>query len=397
MRWPEGFMWGTGASATQAEGAAPASDWWEWEQQGRAPVSGDGNGFARSFATDFGLYSGLGLRHHRMSVDWARLEPEEGRRDRSQVARYREILLAAADAGITPWLCLHHFTLPRWFARSGGFANEENRRGHWMRHVDFVADAFSDLVGGWQPVNEPNYYPRIAFGGGPFPPAVDDADTFGRVAEGIHLATAEAALRLRSTGRPVSSIYGLSVPVALDDSAETTVRVRNHLADNWTSWIGLVRDGVLRIRDRPPIDVPHLANVFDMIGFSYYRTTGVRRGEPVPHPSGAPLSAMGYAVSSAGLRLVLSKLREELEDTPLLVAEYGVGVHDDDLRARYLREGLAIVRTAIAEGADIRGFFHWTGVDNYEWMRGYDVPFGLITRDRTVRPSAAVLAAEALG
>ncbi|GAA2140158.1 glycoside hydrolase family 1 protein [Actinomadura napierensis] len=390
-------MWGTAASATQAEGAAPASDWWEWERAGRAPLSGDGNGFTASFAADFALYAGLGLRHHRMSVDWARLEPEEGRHDRAAVARYREIITAAAEAGITPWLCLHHFTLPRWFARLGGFADEDNWRRYWLRHVDFVAESFGDLARGWQPVNEPNYYPRITYGGGPFPPARKDADAFNRVSEGIHLATAEAALALRATGKPVASIYGLSVPVALDDSPKTAVRVGNHLADHWSSWIGLVRDGVLRIRDRPAIDVPHLANVFDLIGFSYYRTTGIREGEIVPYPSGAPLSDMGYAVSADGLRRVLSKLRDDLEGTPLLVAEYGVGTSDDDLRARYLRDGLTVVNTAISEGVDVRGFFHWTGVDNYEWMRGHEVSFGLIGKDRAVRPSAAILKAEAIG
>ncbi|WP_019634428.1 family 1 glycosylhydrolase [Actinomadura atramentaria] len=397
MRWPEGFIWGTGASATQAEGAAPASDWHAWERLGRAPASGDGNGFARSYAADFALYAGLGLRHHRMSVDWARLEPEPGRRDRAEVARYRDVLRAAADAGITPWLCLLHFTLPAWFADDGGFADERTWRRRWPDHVEFVADAFGDLVGGWQPVNEPNYYPWIAYGGGPFPPGRDDPDEFGRVSEGIHLATAEAARRLRATGRPVASIYGLSTAVALDDSAATAARIAEHRADHWASWLGLVRDGVLRVRDRPPIEAPDLAGVFDMIGFSYYRTVGVRDGAPVGYPSGAPRSDMGYRVSADGLRLVLDELRRELPGTPLLVAEYGVGTADDGLRAAYLRDGLAVVRAAIADGADVRGFFHWTGVDNYEWLRGHDVSFGLIDRDRNVRPSAAVLRREALG
>ncbi|MFC0037681.1 family 1 glycosylhydrolase [Actinomadura rayongensis] len=397
MRWPENFMWGTAASATQAEGAAPASDWWDWERQGRAPRSGDGNGFATAYADDFARYAGLGLRHHRMSVDWARLEPEPGRHDRSAVARYRDILGAAADAGLTPWLCLHHFTLPRWFAEPGGFTRDDHWREHWPRHVEFVAETFGDLVAGWQPVNEPNYYPWITYGGGPFPPARPDAELFGRASEGIHLATAEAARILRGTGKPVASIYGLSVPVALDDSQKTAERVKNHLADHWDAWIGLVRDGVLRVRDRPPIDAPHLAGVFDLIGFSYYRITGIRDGESVPYPPEAPLSDMGYAVSADGLRLVLEKLHAELNGTPLLVAEYGVGTDDDDLRAHYLRDGLALVNEAIVNGVDVRGFFHWTGVDNYEWLRGYDVSFGIIGRDRVIRPSAHVLKKEALG
>src|SRR5580698_2516629 len=104
MRWPDGFMWGTGASSTQCEGAAPASDWWDWERQGRAPISGDGNGFAKRFAEDFAIYASLGLTHHRLSIEWARIEPEEGIYDRAAIEHYREMLAAAHEAGVTPWV-----------------------------------------------------------------------------------------------------------------------------------------------------------------------------------------------------------------------------------------------------------------------------------------------------
>ena len=89
MTWPDGFLWGTGASSNQCEGASPASDWWDWERAGRAPVSGDGNGFASRYVEDFALLAELGLRHHRLSIEWARMEPERGRRDPKAVAHYR--------------------------------------------------------------------------------------------------------------------------------------------------------------------------------------------------------------------------------------------------------------------------------------------------------------------
>ena len=92
MRWPEGFLWGTGASSTQCEGAAPASDWWDWEQSGHAPLSGDGNGFATRYAEDFGRLAALGLTHHRLSVEWARLEPDQGDHDEDAIRHYRDVL-----------------------------------------------------------------------------------------------------------------------------------------------------------------------------------------------------------------------------------------------------------------------------------------------------------------
>jgi beta-glucosidase len=117
---------------------------------------------------------------------------------------------------------------------------------------------------------------------------------------------------------------------------------------------------------------------------------------PGLHPAGAPISPLGYAIWADGLGLVLDDLHRDLPGVPLLVAEYGVGTADDDFRARYLARGLEVTREALARGVDVRGFFHWTAVDNYEWLHGYDVAFGLIDRDRNVRPSADVLRREAL-
>jgi beta-glucosidase len=152
---------------------------------------------------------------------------------------------------------------------------------------------------------------------------------------------------------------------------------------------------VLRIPGRAPIERPDLAGSFDLIGFSYYATIGVAAGRMVPYPPDQPVSPLGYGIWAEGLDLVLTRLAEELPATPLLVAEFGIGTDDDQERAQYLRDGLAVVNGALGRGIDIRGLFHWTGVDNYEWHHGYDVSFGLVDRERRVRPSARVLAAEA--
>lgn len=397
MHWPTGFVWGTGASSTQCEGAAPASDWLDWEKAGKAPASSDGNGFGSRFAEDFELFAGLGLTHHRLSIEWARIEPEAGRIDRAAVDHYRQVLTAALDAGIDPWVCLHHFTLPRWFAAAGGFLVEANRTEVWARHVDFVAETFGDLVRGWQPVNETNYYAAVAYRGGGWPPGHIDADEAAVATEAIHLATAEAAVRLKQTGAPVASIFGLSEAVAHDDEAASR-RLVDRLGEvNWSTGLGLFRDGVLRVRGREPLERPDLAGSFDLIGFSYYSCVGVRGGQMVPHPEGAPLSPLGYGIWAEGLGLVLDRLHREIPGTPLLVAEYVIGTDDDEMRAAYLELGLKVTNEAISRGVDVRGLFHWTAVDNYEWLHGFDVAFGIIDRDRNVRQSAQVLKREALG
>jgi beta-glucosidase len=396
MHWPTGFMWGTGASATQCEGAAPASDWWDWERDGHAPESGFGNGFWERFAEDLELWAGLGLAHHRLSIEWARVEPEEGVHDQRAIDHYRQVLSAAHDAGVTPWVCLHHFTLPRWFAKAGGLLLAKNRTTHWARHVEFMADTFGDLVGGWQPVNETNYYAALAYLGHGWPPGHDNPQEWAAASENIHLATAEAAVRLRGTGAPVASIFGLSCEVPMDDQPETLAKAASLRAVNWDSWIGLFRDGVLRVQGRDPVVRPDLAGAFDLVGFSYYASVGVAAGKTVPYPTEAPRSPLGYSIWAAGLDLVLTRLKEQLPRTPLLVAEYGIGTDDDSTRAQYLTDGLQVVQDALSRGVDVRGFFHWTAVDNYEWRHGFDVRFGILDATRSVRPSAQVLAREAL-
>jgi beta-glucosidase len=395
MQWPEGFLWGTGASSTQCEGAAPASDWWDWERSGHAPLSGNGNGFASRYAEDFALLAGQGLTHHRLSVEWARLEPEPGVHDAAAVRHYRDVLVAAHHAGVSPWVSLHHFTLPRWFLATGGFLVESNRTEVWRRHVDFVAETFGDLVAGWKPVNETNYYARAAYGGRGWPPGHDDPAEVAMVNEAMHLANAEAALQLAQTGAPVSSIFGLSPIVPQDDDPATASMSQALFDYHWAPWVGLFRDGVLQVPGRNPVERPDLVGFVDMIGFSYYGTMGVREGRLNIHPPDAPLSPLGYGIWADGLGLVLDRIHEELPGTPVLVAEYGIGTDDDASRADYLTRGLVVLHDAIRRGIDVRGLFHWTAVDNYEWLHGYDVSFGIIDCDRRLRASAQVLAREA--
>ena len=147
-----------------------------------------------------------------------------------------------------------------------------------------------------------------------------------------------------------------------------------------------------RARRAAAREIPDLREACDLVGFSYYSATGIdREGKVGPYPSGARVGPMGNAPWSEGLGIVLHRLHEELPGRPLLVCEHGVGTDDDEWRTDILRESLQIVDDAIADGVDLRGFFHWTGVDNYEWPYGFDVQFGCFTRDREPKGSAELL------
>lgn len=393
MSFPDGFWWGTAASSTQCEGAAPESDWRRWEQSGHAPPSGDGNGFATRYADDFALYAAHGLTHHRLSIEWARVEPREGQIDDAEVERYREILTAARAAGVQPWVCFHHFTLPGWFTESGGFLDDRSRSYYWPRHVAFCAEAFGDLVAGWKPINEPFAYAAAGFLLGANPPGLRDPVKFLDAYRGILLAQRDAWRELRGGGRPVATVHNLSPLFPVDESIPAGHNTRDVDELMWNVWMRADRDGVLALPGRGAVEVPDLRECADLIGFSYYSAHAVTRELSFsPYPSGARVGPMGYAPWSEGLGLVLRRLAEELPDRPLLVCEHGVGTDDDAWRSEVLAESLSIVEEAILDGIDVRGFFHWTGVDNYEWLHGFDVPFGLFDRDREARGSAELLA-----
>jgi beta-glucosidase len=382
--FPEDFWWGTGASSTQAEGAAPASDWYALERKGVMPPSGDGNGFGTRYAEDFALYAQYGLTHHRLSIEWARIEPEEGKRDDAAIEHYSRVLTAARGAGISPWVCLHHFTLPGWFTEigEGGFLDDRARSYYWARHVAFIAETFGDLAFGWKPINEPGAFAGI------YPTKARRFDVLGA----ILLAQRDAWRELRGGGKPVATIHDLSPTFKVGHTVKTDRMydaVENMM---WNVWLRAEIDGVLSIPGRAEREVPDLREACDLIGFSYYSATGISDdGSIVPYPVDARVGPMGYAPWSEGLAVVLHRLHETLPGRPLLICEHGVGTDDDQWRCDVLRESLSYVEDAIADGIDVRGFFHWTGVDNYEWDHGFDVQFGCFTRDREPRGSAELL------
>jgi beta-glucosidase len=381
-RFPDGFWWGTGASSTQTEGAAPRSDWARWESLGKVPRSGDGNGFGTRYAEDFALYAEHNLTHHRLSIEWARIEPDEGARDGEAIEHYRRVLEAARDAGINVWVCLHHFTLPGWFGDDrGGFLDEKASGYYWPRHVDFVAETFGDLVYGWKPINEPGWYALGGFLSGTLPPGRRDVDDYRTARRSIHGANHTAARLLRGNGQPVATVHGLAPLHTTDSSPEAQAALRRLDDSVWGSWLELLRDSA------------H-ADDFDVIGFSYYSAAGVGPdGGWGTWPPGQAPGPMGYVPWPDGLGEVLHRLAEELPDRPLLVSECGLGTpdarRDDEDRIEYLRACTDVVAEAISDGIDVRGFFFWTGVDNYEWGHGDTVSFGLFDRDRNPKESAA--------
>ncbi|MFN8018184.1 MAG: family 1 glycosylhydrolase [Acidimicrobiales bacterium] len=394
--------WGTGASTASLEGSSPASDLGDWEARGLAPRSGDGSGFAASHRTDLALLADAGLRHLRLTLDWARLEPRPGERDGAEVERLRQVLGDAREAGVAVWGCLHDGALPGWFSvDEPGFRDARVRGYHWSRHVELVAEAFGDLVHGWVPVFEPNRWAARGWIDGTRPPgARDDAEHFAEALEGALWATVDAALRLRQDGQPVAAAHWAvpafparlerDAPPTLDAEAMASVVDRAH----WQSWVRLLTEEVVVLGGRPPLAVPGARGAFDVLGLTYRHAVAVRGdGALLPYPQDLPLGPDGRVAWPEGLALALHRQAETLPEHPLLVAGIGLASADERRQEDHLRACLEVVDDAATGGMDVRGLWWDPPFD----AAGTGAPRGLWDRDRAPRPAAELLSSVAWG
>jgi beta-glucosidase len=332
--------WGTAAAATQCEGAAPRSDWAGWEAEGRAPASRDGNGFRTRYADDFALLAEHGITRHRLTLEWARLEPFPGRWDDDEVAHLRGVLTSARAVGVDPWACLLHGSAPGWFTDDQrGWLDDKAVLG-WARHVDRVAEALGDLVAGWVPIHEPDLVARLGYGDGTFPPGRHREDDYRDASAALLAAEAEAARLLRSGAAPVA----------------VTARAGDAHEDDPLLVVSATVDRLEPALEQVSEAAPHAELVV---------VTGDPGPEPAPTTAGQPTSETG---DDAGADL-------------------------DDRRTERLRRAVGTVAWASADGVRIAGSFHQPAIDGYEWHRGFDARLGLFDRDRNPRPALEALPA----
>jgi beta-glucosidase len=387
-----------------AEGAAPASTWARWEDRGRAPRSGEGNAFLTNYGRDFPMMAELGIGRHRMTLEWARIEPQPGKVDGEAVERYLEILRTARGHGVQVWAELCHVSLPGWFADDEhGFGDDHARTYFWTRHVDRVAELFHDLVEAWVPFHAPMAFARGGWQAGGRPPGRQDDEAFAEVLRAVQLASLDAWRLLRSGDRPVATAIDLSLSYpavrtrepderdAAADKARTRTRI---VLDNWVEGL---REGLVHSPGLAPVVIPDLAGAFEIIGFVYEDARSVYAdGSTDPYPADARVDAAGAAPWPEGLGVVLRHLHEQLPGRRLLpevsVATPATDPRQDEWRAELIRGWSDEIDRAVDDGIDVIGCFHDTLVDGYEWEDGVDVLRGVVDRDRRPKPSATVLA-----
>ena len=408
------FLWGTATAAFQVEGDPAPSSWADWEQQPGRILGGDRSGLACDWwngrwREDFDRAAAAHQNAHRLSLDWARIQPAPDRWDEEALDRYRLMLRGLTERGLTPLVTLHHFNNPLWLEERGGWENPE-APALFAAFARRAAAALKGYVSIWVTINEPNVFVYYGYVLGAWPPGKRSLDAALRAAANLVRGHA-AAYRAIHAEQPEAqvgaahNIRGMRPESAWNPLDRGGAAVIDHLFNSMIPQAmasGTLNAVVRRTR------IPEAARTQDFIGLNYYTRTRVhinplaREALQMRFPPGADLSDNGeIANDPAGLFKALRWAQrftgQDGFPLPVYITENGVEDADDDLRPRYLLEHVHQVWRALNFCYPVRGYFHWSLVDNFEWERGWTQRFGLweldpLTQVRRRRRSADLYA-----
>lgn len=396
--FPGDFLWGVATAAHQVEGNNVNSDTWFLEQLPGtifAEPSGDAIDHYHRYRDDIALIASLGFTTYRFSLEWARIEPEEGQFSTAALNHYRRVLEACHEHGLTPVVTFHHFTSPLWLLAVGGWEDAATPE-RFGRYCDRVTERLGDLIGVACTLNEPNLpwlLKEIGIGGGP-------AESRGQVP-----VWAAAAERLNIEAAKVApfqftvSEAGFDVKLAAHHAGRDAIKARYpELMVGWTlanTDIHAAPGGEVnadRIRREVNERFLEASRGDDFVGIQTYGRTVFGAEGLVHAEDGVPTNQMGEEIYPEGLEATIREAAR-IAQIPVIVTENGLATEDDTQRLNYLRTAVAGVASCLADGIDVRGYIAWTAFDNFEWVFGYVPKFGLIavdrtTQERTPKPSA---------
>ncbi len=384
------FWWGIASSPFQNEdrGEKPGSpnyfqtDWDLFGEAGKVPPRGEDAVFSWSnFEKDLEALKAIGVNHYRFGIEWARVEPQPGRFNEVAIRRYVEMARRLRAAGIEPVVTLWHFTMPSWLVtpKKPGQSRWLNPlfKSHWTAYVDKMTRALAPQVRTFVPQNEPNGDLALGYLGGVWPPgSFLDFGKYNAAMETSVWAFREAASIIRKNRKDALVMAVQALPYWKRTPWDPTQAYYNYMQR---------------------INLVHLDRTFDtcdLIGFNYYYTEyadftallalKVRRGHNY--------SLLGWIIQPHSLYQQIKAVAKRY-GKPIVITENGIATIKDIKRVRYLFNHMLEVKEAMNEGIDVRGYFVWTLVDNYEWHHGYKAPFGMsrmdpVTRKRLFRPSA---------
>ncbi len=367
LKFPEGFLWGSATSSNQVEGGIVNNDWSEAARAGRIPDAGRACDHYNHYKEDFDIARELGQNAHRFSIEWSRIEPEEGKFDDREIEHYRQVLSALKERGLEPMVTLWHYTLPLWFSKMGGFENQKSPE-YFSRYCAYVVEKMGDIANFWITINEPMVYASFGYNKAAYPPFKKNFLTLIKVVD--NLVTSH-----NMTYRKIKKIRPeLSVGIA----KEATGHESNH------NPINIIKSSFIYCFWNQRF-LRRISKSQDFIGLNYYMTRRFGIKESLEKTD------MGWEIYPRGIYQCLVELKQY--NKPIYITENGLADATDTKRAKFIKDHLYWVHRAIQDGVNIRGYLYWSLLDNFEWAKGFDPRFGLVEVDyntmvRTIRPSA---------
>jgi len=370
FRFPNNFLWGAACASYQVEGGINNCDWSEAAKKGGVPFCGPACDHYNRYESDFDIVQKLGQNCHRLSIEWSRIEPHEGRINKEAVIHYRNVINALRMRGIEPFVTLWHFTLPVWFEKRGGFERADSVE-IFRRYAQFVAKEILIDEKYIQTINAPMIWASQGYFRGVWPPFKKDLFVYWKVVNNLIKAHRAAYVAIKKE-RP-------NIFVGIDKNNiffkaggfNPYYYIKTALARYW--WNHRFLDKIDSKLD------------FICINYYFYKPQGYK------HP--LPKSDMGWDIFPEGIYHVLMELKRY--DKPVYITENGIADAKDLKRGKFIQDHLFQIHRAIQKGIDVRGYMYWSLMDNYEWIYGFEKRFGLIeinytTQERRVRPSAYV-------
>ncbi len=390
--FPRDFVWGAATAAHQVEGNNVNSDLWVVEHLKPtifSEPSGDACDHYHRYPDDIKLLAGLGFNTYRFSIEWARIEPEAGAFSNAALDHYRRMLAMCHENGVRPMVTFYHFTSPRWFAARGGWERDDSA-DLFARYAERAARRLGDLISYATTLNEPNVPYLLPWRGidlqqAPLIEAAARAlgsDRFGsfflvnRELPRDRLIEAHLRAFAAMKSGPCKCPIGVTIAMS-DDQPAGPDSGRDHKREEaYGPWL-------------------KTASGCDFVGVQTYSRARVGKDRDLPPEPGAELTQMGYEFWPEALGETIRYTAAQVQ-VPIYVTENGVATEDDTRRIEFIRRALASVQRCLADKIDVRGYIHWSLMDNFEWMLGYRPKFGLVkinreTQERIPKPSARFL------